>query len=206
MLARLQNTELLPLRLSVHKLSQADHDNANVSIYAAEVDNPRRINYKSIGDGLFSVHGFKPGQCVAAFVQGAMIEFKHWPSYCEAYELPHEWAGFKAQRNVGGKRRSTCSVTLYDQSWRGMAHHDRPKWSFLNHDDDPNCEAVVPKKGGYGVRFVTTREVQPGEELTIAYHGDSDFGEDSGGEEPPPDSNLSKRKRPPAGAYYERAC
>ena len=181
-------------------VSQADRELTSVSIYA-EADDAPRTDYYAIGEGLFSLRGFEAGECVAAFVQDAMMELEHWGGHCQARGLPQEWAGFLAERNVGGSRRTVRTVMLYDQSWQGMAHHERPRWCFMNHDKDPNCEAIVPRKGANRVRFVTTRGVQPGEELTFDYHGNTDFGDDPDGGEPPPDPGDGKRKRPPAGAY-----
>ena len=139
---------------------------------AVEVRAASEIN---MGLGLHAVTPFAAGAEVASFIEGQWMPLSNWQAYCDQFELPSDWAGFRAPKCLPPPTKRIKDVMLYDATWTSPA--TRPSWSYLNHDPNPNCCASMPARNNINdctVRFIALRNIAAGEELVIMYGGYTD--------------------------------
>lgn len=110
------------------------------------------------GMGLFATQTLQPGTTVASFRAGAVMHPKEWKVYHKVWGLP-----FDAGIEVGS------SKIHYDPTWH-KGDEFVPKWYRINHQAQPN--AVMQLRGDLVV-WIARRQIQPNEELSFRYQGNT---------------------------------
>ena len=164
------------LGLAADSVAQADYDMASLPVeLIGDETTVVRAAYRNgnrIGRGLFAARDIGEGEIVACYGQGGYIVDGKWEAYCAERGLDHTWSGFGTTRCLPAPTKAMANVKLYDTTWTDISA--RPKWSYLNHDANPNCCTIVPSRGACEVQWKALWPIRKGEELTFHYGGETD--------------------------------
>lgn len=131
-----------------------DENAKNTELYHEKINQkyrgPLQIKWvnSEVGFGVFATKKIKKGDLIQVYT--GVVDLKdNIPNkdYCWQYGV----------KTVDGKNVSCDAL------------HKGNEMRFVNHDDNPNAKVVYVLSGHWHICYVATRDIQPGEQITVSY-------------------------------------